>query len=48
MLSDERLVGIVTEEDFMEIASKLLEQQLAETGSAEGIVAPVGETKREP
>jgi CBS-domain-containing membrane protein len=27
---NDRLVGIVTEEDFMEIASKMLEQQLAE------------------
>ena len=28
VLQDDRLIGIVTEEDFMEIASKLLEQQL--------------------
>ncbi|MBA3540640.1 MAG: CBS domain-containing protein [Deltaproteobacteria bacterium] len=29
VLQDDRLVGIVTEEDFMEIASKMLESQLA-------------------
>jgi CBS domain-containing protein len=29
VVQDERLIGIVTEEDFMEIASKMLEQQLA-------------------
>ena len=29
VVHDERLVGIVTEEDFMEIASKLLEHELA-------------------
>lgn len=28
VMQDDRLVGIVTEEDFMEIASKMLEQQL--------------------
>ena len=28
VVQDDRLVGIVTEEDFMEIASKLLEHQL--------------------
>lgn len=33
VVQDDRLVGIVTEEDFMEIASKLLEQQLANDGS---------------
>jgi CBS domain-containing protein/gamma-glutamylcysteine synthetase len=30
VVHDERLVGIVTEEDFMEIASKMLERELAE------------------
>jgi CBS domain-containing protein len=29
VVQDERLIGIVTEEDFMEIASKMLEDQLA-------------------
>ena len=31
VVQDERLIGIVTEEDFMEIASKLLEHQLGAT-----------------
>ncbi len=31
VVQDDRLVGIVTEEDFMEIASKLLEQELGNT-----------------
>ena len=28
VVADERLVGIVTEDDFMDIAAKLLEEQL--------------------
>ena len=28
VIGDDRLIGIVTEEDFMEIASKMLEHQL--------------------
>ncbi len=34
VLQNERLVGIITEEDFMEIASKMLENQLATDGAA--------------
>jgi hypothetical protein len=30
VLQDGHLVGILTEEDFMNVASKLLEQQLSE------------------
>ncbi len=33
VVQDERLVGILTEEDLMNIASKLLEEKLAQTGS---------------
>lgn len=32
VVMDDRLVGIITEEDFMDIASKLLEEQLSEDG----------------
>ncbi|MEZ4399882.1 MAG: CBS domain-containing protein [Kofleriaceae bacterium] len=35
VLADDRLVGIVTEEDFMDIASKMLEQQLSLDASAD-------------
>jgi CBS domain-containing protein len=34
VIQDGRLVGILTEEDFMTIASKLLEQKLADEGAA--------------
>ena len=34
VIQDERLVGILTEEDFMTIASKLLEEKLAEEAEA--------------
>ena len=48
VVQDDRLVGIVTEEDFMEIASKMLEQQLAieeqqAEPSAQPLPATVGE-----
>lgn len=40
VVHDDRLVGIVTEEDFMEIASKMLERELGETpGQATDVVA---------
>jgi Mg/Co/Ni transporter MgtE len=32
VVDDDRLVGIVTEEDFMDIASKMLEDQLSKEG----------------
>jgi CBS domain-containing protein/gamma-glutamyl:cysteine ligase YbdK (ATP-grasp superfamily) len=32
VIHDDRLVGLITEEDFMDIASKLLEEKLAEGG----------------
>jgi hypothetical protein len=32
VVQDGHLVGILTEEDFMNVASKLLEQQLGEAG----------------
>ncbi len=41
VLQDGRLVGIVTDEDFMDIASELLEQQLAGSGRvSDAVVAP--------
>lgn len=46
VLSEGRLVGIVTEEDFMEIASKLLEQQLADgEPAADWATAPTQPTE---
>ena len=33
VVQDERLVGIITEEDFMDLASKLLEEQLGTSAS---------------
>ena len=48
VIQDERLVGIITEEDFMDLASKLLEEQLGGGGqlplplepAAEAVAAP--------
>lgn len=38
VVADDKLVGIITEEDFMEIASKLLEEQL---GASEQLPLPI-------
>jgi len=40
VVQDGRLVGIITEEDFMDIASKLLEEKLADDAKAEAGAVP--------
>ena len=39
VLHHDRLVGIVTEEDFMDIASKMLEDQLGPDDGAQGLIS---------
>lgn len=48
VIQDDRLVGIVTEEDFMEIASKMLEQQLASSDNPPAELAKLEAAKVEP